>query len=119
VTSGSEGAPALWPAAVFGFAGWYVQARKKGSGRFAARGRYYAAATLSTLTWSAVLAASSVAAHSVLRRAFGRAGHGAGLSHAAVERVALLLLAAVIVGLAALVDLPAQPGRRGTKPPRT
>ncbi len=113
-------APALWPAVVFGFAGLYLQARTKGLGRFAPRSRYWAAATFSTLTWCAVLGGSCyVATSAVLRRTSGRSGHGAALSHAVGERVALLLLAAVIVGLAALVELPAQPSRRGAYPPRT
>jgi len=119
VASVSGAAHALWPAVVFGFAGLYLQARTKRLGRFAPHSRYCAAATLSTLTWCAVLGGSYVATSSVLRRATGRSGHGAGLSHAAGERVALLLLAAVIVGLAALVELPAQPSRRGANPPRT
>lgn len=109
--------PALWAAVAFGFAGLYLSARGRGAARVG-DGRCYGAASLSTLMWCLVLGASYVAAPPVLLRSLGRPGHSAAMSHVAVERVALLLMAAVIVGGAALVELPSSPSGRGRRPPR-
>lgn len=117
LASHGRGRPALWAAVVFGFAGLYLSARGRGAARIGA-GRCYAAASLSTLMWCLMLGASYVAARPVLLRSLGRPGHSAAMSHVTVERVALLLMAAVIVGGAALVKLPSSPSGRGRRPPR-